>query len=455
MNKLFLVLPLFAGVSWAGTTYYSGAQTENAYNRLLDQVNSKSSEMFVVKSAEYNAGFMKSTAITEVFNPDNMESGPMVRLQHVINHSPVSVAPDNARFGAANIVTTLITDDIDDSDFDEFLDVFENREPFVMTTDVAIDGATSSNFVLNAFDLEEDEKKMKSSGLVANFVTTSAGSVSGDLLAEDFMIHDSEDENGELKNFSAEFNFAKLDETDPNTKIFFDIKMATKLEEGTFNSTGNDPSVRIKDAHYNYDQNLSADDPYVKFSMGIDALESQEVPLNSMSAESTLSGFSVKEMIANYDFYKDLPTMDNPEEIMFSPKSIEILRATFIPDTSLNTSLKVNTTDGDVDADINIWFAGNGSEDGYTGMQTIGDLAKAIAGTATANADRSALNATPLGMMLDEPMAQIYLTVTEDTVTLNAELEELLLRLNQQVLPLEMMAGEMLNMPLEMIPQMM
>jgi len=33
MRKLLLALPLVAGASWAGTTYYSSSQSEPAYDR--------------------------------------------------------------------------------------------------------------------------------------------------------------------------------------------------------------------------------------------------------------------------------------------------------------------------------------------------------------------------------------------------------------------------------------
>ena len=43
MKKLLAVLPLVAGASWAGTTYYSGSQTRDAYDQLLAQLGQISS----------------------------------------------------------------------------------------------------------------------------------------------------------------------------------------------------------------------------------------------------------------------------------------------------------------------------------------------------------------------------------------------------------------------------
>jgi len=37
MKKLLLALPVVAGVSWAGTSYYAGVEAESAYDQLLTQ----------------------------------------------------------------------------------------------------------------------------------------------------------------------------------------------------------------------------------------------------------------------------------------------------------------------------------------------------------------------------------------------------------------------------------
>ena len=148
MKKLLLALPLVAGASWAGTTYYSGAQTEAAYTRLLEQINSN--DAFVLKSTEYNAGIMESTAITEVRSTEASGEDIQFSLKHQINHSLVSVSPENPRFGAASIITTLLVDDDDSDNLKALLKSFESGEPFVATTQVAVDGATDSEIKINA-----------------------------------------------------------------------------------------------------------------------------------------------------------------------------------------------------------------------------------------------------------------------------------------------------------------
>jgi len=120
---------LIAGASWAGTTYYSGAQTEAAYTRLLEQINTN--EAFVVESTEYKAGIMESTAITQVRASEASGQDIQFSLKHQINHSLVSVAPENPRFGAASIITTLLVDENYSDDFKNVLKSFDSGEPFV------------------------------------------------------------------------------------------------------------------------------------------------------------------------------------------------------------------------------------------------------------------------------------------------------------------------------------
>jgi len=175
----------------------------------------------------------------------------------------------------------------------------------------------------------------------------------------------------------------------------------------------------------------------------------EAVPLKSFDVDIALTGFSMTEMLANESLYAEMKTASEPEKILFSEESIAILRATFKPDTKMAIELDAVSSEGNGDAAVDLWFTGNGSDDGYTGMATLGDLAKAFAGTADVDIDKAALMLTPLGQMLDHPMAQAYLTITENKVATKANLDKLVLKVNEQVIPLDLMAGEKLKMPLQ------
>jgi len=667
MKKLLLALPLVAGVSWAGTTYYSGAQTEAAYTRLLEQVNALTKDLIVVKSTKYAAGIMESTAVTEVRSATGSGENVHFFLKHQINHSLISVDAENPRFGAASIITTLMVDESYSDSDQQFLKSFESGEPFVATTDVAIDGATTSKITINAVDFAKDGKTLNSSGAIINLATTAAGSANGDMTSDkiifsdntaeqvsssdmfvtfdmsklentenpssffydlsfestvgEFEVVEGNDENvalvdmsvkldmdkfgtgnkasplfnilhieelnpedidfanltyeanldevsivdgadksGNLSDMSMKINVRKIEDTKAASSMLYDVSLETKtgkfnyaesdddlvnladmsakltvekfgngkkiaeifsalqstslkpedlnfddinfdaklgemdVVEGTdkkvstsditmkfdMNRVGNTEAVSpfffdlnfeakvdevdvveggqqqalIEDAHYKVVQDLSSDEPSATISAGVDSMEVEAIPLKSFDADMTLAGFSMTELMANDSLLEALKAGGKPEDILLSDESVEIMRATFKPDTKLTIKLDAESSEGNGNAAADFWFAGNDSDDGYTGMVTVGDLAKSFAGTAVLYVDKSALMLTPLGEMLEHPMAQAYLTITENNVTMNASLEKLILKVNEQVIPLDLMAGDVLERPLETLKTM-
>lgn len=448
MKKLLLALPLIAGASWAGTTLYSGSQTQPAYNRLLDQLNS--SEIFAVESIEYEAGFTSSTAVTEV-RINNDDSNDRIYLQHKINHSPVSMVPENARFGAANIVTTLMIDKLENEDTKAFFKSFDTGEPLIVHTDVAIDGATTSKLTINAFDQynKDSDMNIKSSGATVNIATTASGAVSGDGVINDTIFSDKGTQELKVLGNKIKFDFEKIEEAIFNATLDMKLDEILVLDK----SVSEQPIIQINDAYLEFDQQLTNDKPYFKQSIGVKNVDSEFIPLQSIAFNSEIANFSIDETLANADLFKTLKTGDDFAAWVKTEEFVSLLRATFIPDTSMTMDVSAKTTEGDTDANIKLWFAGNGTADGYTGMVTTGDLARSISGTAKIDADKSALMMTPLGEMLDHPIALIYLKITDETVSLDATLEELLLTVNGQKLPIEFMAGKALQLPLEVLLQ--
>jgi len=257
-----------------------------------------------------------------------------------------------------------------------------------------------------------------------------------------------------MSNLSMKFDMNKLKGEEEVSPYFRDMNFELTMDESKIVDGGNQVAL-IKGVSYILNQDLSSDEPSANFSMGIENLEIEAVPLESADLAVALTGFSIEDLIANESFFNELKNVKDPEELMFSGKGLELVRATLKPDTKMAIKLDATSSEGDGNAAVDLWFTGNGSDDGYTGMATAGDLAKSIAGTAVIDVDKAAIMMTPLGGMLEQPMVQAYLTVTEDKVSLNANLDKLVLKLNEQIIPLELMAGDMLNMPLEDLLQQM
>ncbi len=448
MKKLVLALPLIAGASWAGTTLYSGAQTQPAYERFLEQMNS--TRILVFESKNYDAGFMKSTAVTEVRFNDEDSQEVLFTLNHKISHSPVRMVPESARFGAANIVTTLALDKIKNDEQRDFLTSFDTGEPFVITTDVAMDGTTTSEIKINAVENMGEEAVITSSAATVNLLTGAEGNMKGNGELSKLLITDNSNERGEVSDLTFQFDMDKLEGETSLAKFFYNINLKANVAEAKIvdNST-DEPLAIVKDIYYGMDQKLADKEPYVNFSMGVNSIATDAIPLRSLDLKSAVTGFQVKALIANADYFAGITSSDEPDKLLFTGKGLEIIRATFPPDTRITIDATADTLDGAIDAKIKLWFAGNGSPDGYTGMVTVGDLAKAFAATININADKSAIIASPLGELLGHPFALLYLNITDDKVILNASLDRLSLLVNGQTLPLELMAGEMLTVPLK------
>ena len=149
MKKLLVALPFVATASWAGTTLYSGSQTRTAYDELVAQLDR--STTLAVSAESYEAGFTESRAVTRVRLSDSPDAEVLFRLHHEIEHSPVGLADGGARVGAARIVTTLVTDALDD-EVRDVLASFEGGEPFVLESDVGFGGAVAHAFRVARFE---------------------------------------------------------------------------------------------------------------------------------------------------------------------------------------------------------------------------------------------------------------------------------------------------------------
>jgi uncharacterized protein YdgA (DUF945 family) len=88
---------LVAGASWAGASYYAGAQTQSGYEQLLLQLNEL--KPFTLVNEEYYAGVANSTAITKVMESTAADAKVLFRLHHAINHSPIGMNDSGVRVG--------------------------------------------------------------------------------------------------------------------------------------------------------------------------------------------------------------------------------------------------------------------------------------------------------------------------------------------------------------------
>jgi len=160
MKKILLALPLVASASWAGTSYYTGVQTQDTYHQLLTQLSDYKPLSF--DNASYTSGLSNSVAITNVRASTAPNAEIIFQLRHDISHSPVGL-DDGVRVSAANIVTTVITKDLS-NEAQEFLGLFDNGELGRMVTSVNFSGTATSVLKVNSLDANENGVQVKYTG---------------------------------------------------------------------------------------------------------------------------------------------------------------------------------------------------------------------------------------------------------------------------------------------------
>ncbi len=443
MKKVLLALPLVAGASWAGSTYYSGTQAQPAYEKFVSELNAATVESFVLDVAEYDAGFTTSTAVTNVRlygEPDAV----LFQLKHDIQHSPIGSDSQGARFSASSITTTLVKDKIESNEVLQIIASFDSGEPFVLYTDVEFTGDLVSDLQLHSLDWRSDDD-----GAISfeggRFKATSAGGkidISGVLGAIDVS-----DDAGNV-----------LTVAESTSK--FDL---LQVANGVF--TGDQsivfPSVEFKgemgiefsliDAVL--DSVAALDGDKVNTSMGLSVAKiSSPLPLNSVDWEIDVNGLSVKGLENYVTAVNDIVNTTDTGDISAQLK--EAYTGLITPGVDVINKLILTNDGGDIVGDINLSFLGDGTASGMDSIATVGDLLESMKFSVTLDADQPAIELTPAAMFMMHPMAQQYIVNEGDKYTADIHIANLMLDVNGNIQPLSQLIGDQLNTPLDFLSAM-
>ena len=419
MRKLLLALPLVAGASWAGTTYYSSSQSEPAYDRLLSQLNQ--TDYFKFESEEYHSGFTQSSAVTKVSLVGSDESEPLFRLQHVIDHSPVGVDNAGARVGANSVVTTLLFESINP----EFASALNGQEPVTLHTRVDMGGNMINNLELASLSATTNNKTIQFDGGNFEIVSELSGRIHGTGSTGNFVMTDAS---------GSEMNIAEA-------PLEFDIQMLTRdIYSGSLD--WNVPSIAVTNPVMGMDISLQdlrinsiseVQNAFMKSGMGISvgSLDTP-VPVDSVNWEFYMTGIPLdgftkfkeleRELLANGS--TDTYNADTGKQFADMYKSL------FVPGTTVKNVLEVDNQGGKIGSSISFILEGDGSESGFDYVLTARDLLAAFRIDASLDADAAAINMTPLAMFANMPPASDF--IINDGVTYRADLsfDDLLLYVN-------------------------
>lgn len=443
MKKLLIAIPLVAGASWAGASYYAGAQTQSGYDQLLAQLNEF--KPFTLVNDEYYAGVTNSTAITKVMDSAAADAKVLFRLHHAINHSPIGMNDGAVRVGAATIVTTLVKDDSLPEFLIEGMSDFTDAEPFQINTEVGFDGKTVNQFVVSAYERQYDDVKVLFDGI--DYTSTISGdSFVGSGTVGKLVVSA---EGGEL-NLSEGVIDTDLTRVD---QAIYTGEYGIVFDQFSFAGDNMQAGVNLKNISLVSDTKLAEGsiDSMAAFAVGeINA----PIPVNSAGFDVAVKGISVAGLQSYIDFVSQIPMLDammmsDPEVVMGLMESYKSLIG---PGTSLDYAFNVSNDGGAAELSYGISVVDADSPNypvnGFDSVETVRDVLNMLKLEAHLDADVAAIDQSPLAMFMGAPEAQQYIVSDGIKYTADVTVSDLIVDINGNPLSLELMVGEMLDMPL-------
>ena len=439
MKKLLAVLPLVAGASWAGTTYYSGSQTRDAYDQLLAQMGQINS--FAVENESYTSGFMKSSAVTIVKTSDKDDAEIMFRLNHEIDHSPIGFNDGAARVSASNILTTLLIDP--DSDVGKkFSELFGDEEPVVLSSSVGFNGKTLNELRTAPINIAGDGGSFNIKESLHEFSFDPDGKLIGS------------GELGELAFSSAEGdNF-----TASPIKHAFDLNwIQTGIFTGTSTLALDTASLIQRNGtviglnNVTYEQLATSSNGTIAYDQTIEIADLESpVDLKTVSASNSISGVKLEayeqaQQLSNKLIVEDADSLD---ETLLAELG-NVYKSLIGKGASISYGFGFTNSGGAADSKVSLTFKGDDSANGMDNLATVGDLIHALQASLTVDADAAALESTPLAMLLYSPQASQVLVNENGKYTANITLDEAIVDINGQPLSLALMLQGPMEMPLD------
>lgn len=444
MKKLLLAVPLVAGASWAGASYYSGSQTQSAYDQLLAQLNEM--KPFTLVNESYSSGFAKSHAVTQVMDSASADAKVLFRLQHEIDHSPVGVNGGNVRVGAASIKTTLVRDDSLSESLLEMMEGFTETEPFVVDTQVSFDGNIDNHLQVSPYQLQEDGASVSFGGI--DYLVSVAGDAvlgSGTLGAIEFSREGNE---LSLSPGMIKTDLARISQSIYSGSYGIDFDSLSISSADNMSMHANLASIG-----FHSDTQVKGDQLSSQSLMSVGSIDSM-LPINAVSLESTVSNLSIKGVQSYVDTVSQLSIAD--AMLSDDPEIMKRILGAYMPmigpGTGADFGLRFSNDGGDASLVYGISvidetvpaFPANG----LASIVTLRDLLNVLTLEAHLDADATAIDQTPLAMFMMSPQAQQVIVADGVSYKADLTLSELIVDINGNPLALEMMLGDKLDTPL-------
>ena len=454
MKKRLIVAPLalaLAGGAWAGTTLYTGAETRDAYERLVAQLDAASG--LSVRTASLEEGFMTSLAITEVRPSDDPDAPVLARLRHEIAHSPGGLAGGVP--SAARIVTTFAFDDAAGASADAevdavvraLLDGFGGAAPLTLVSTVGFGGAIDNRVSLAAWRADVDGGSISVEPGTWDVAVGADGSFEGTGRWGGARVDAADGTRLSVGAAEDRFAYAKRGPRlyDGEYRVDF---APSELRHGATGMGGTVGAASIVSS-----SSIGAGRAGFETAVALEDM-ALPLPLESVRYEIGARGLDLSGLeraIASGDGVSAAAFADDGDgtavEAAFADY-LDALAGLVVPGAEATFALHLGNAGGDADARATVLFEGDGSGAGLASLVTVGDLARATRTTLALDVDEAAVAITPAAMFLD-PAALAPWVVSDGTrYTADIVLDDLIVDVNGVPMSLEDMAGEALAAPL-------
>lgn len=447
MKKLLIALPFVATASWAGTTYYSGAQTRAAYDDLVAQLDQLTT--LSVSNESYASGFTSSYAVTQFRAGDDPDSDVVLRVRHDIDHSPIGFDSDGARVGTARIVSTLVTDDVS-GDFADFVAAFESATPFMLVSNVGFDKNVQSTLTMAPLNWTAEEFDIAVAGARYDFTQDGSGKLSGR----------GGNAGGTISGPDTRVTFSPSEEAfDVNyvSKAIYTGSQQASVAKVTVEQLETGMQVVLRDVGFKIDSTI--DEGLMAFDGTLDIAGLQApvpVPLDSLTFGFGLSGIDLGAYeeaieISNDMTNRNLQLADSDAAIEANEAIEKMLSGLAVPGAAIEYRLTLRNAGGDVSGKAGLVFKGDGSPSGHDDMESVGDLIDGLTLTASLDADADAVDLTPAAMFLASDAMAPWIVTSDAGYSSRITVDNLTIDANGMQMPLAMMASDLLEMPLDSV----
>lgn len=448
MKKLLIALPVIAGTSWAGTSYYAGVQSETAYQDLLSQIQFL--EPITLTPESFKKGLTTSHAITAVRETNSPDADILFKLNHEINHSTVQLNDGEPAIGTATIRTVLVEDSVN-ANYADLLDSFTGNQPLEIVTKAGIGGHIASAITISPLELPLDGKEatLSIAGSTATLTSDGDRTLGEGVIGAITLLG----ESGDSLN-STPINV--LVNTANQKPWLSPYEISYTLDALTSNSPDRPSATTLSDVQAQFASTLDNNElDYVGvFDVGQidfgDELPAEYAPVNSGKLEIQLNNIkvqSVEDFVTHMSQYS-LAVRTDPSQL----PTAEILNQyakVVTKNAEIMYDLELVNSAGKADADLTLRFIGDDSASGQDNLETGADLLNAIELIAHANIDKTALELTPAIAMMQTLPAQIAFVEQGDQYVAAVTVKKLMADLNGELFPLGQMFGEFLDVPIE------